>query len=438
MGRTIREINAPRPKTIMRKKVAAYARVSSGKDAMLHSLSAQISYYSQLIQNNPKWEYAGVYADKAISGTKTEREQFQKLLEECRNKRVDMIITKSISRFARNTLTLLEVVRELKELNVDVYFEKENIHSISGDGELMLSILASFAQAESHSVSENCKWRIRKRFAAGELVNFSFMYGYDIDNKDIAINETEARIVRMIYTDYLEGMGTFAIAKKIRNMKVKRPRGGTWTSERVAELLKNEKYIGDSLLQKKHVLDHLKKLLVKNKGELPQYYVEDSHPAIIDRDDFRKVQEKLAENAQYYTSKKNTSSYCFTGRVSCGMCGKRFNRKANHGRVYWGCGTYLHFGKEACPAGQIPERILVEKTSEVLETDYFSETDFDKKIREIIISGPFEINFDMYDGTQIKKTWKHQSRSGSWSIEARERAREKSLEKCKEMTYANG
>ena len=156
--------------------VAAYARVSSGKDAMLHSLSSQVSYYSKLIQENPKWQYAGVYADEAKTGTKDSRSEFQRMLNDCRIGKIDMVITKSISRFARNTLDLLNIVRQLKSMNIDVYFEKENIHTISSDGELMLSILASVAQEESLSVSENCKWRIRKRFQNGELVNLRFLF----------------------------------------------------------------------------------------------------------------------------------------------------------------------------------------------------------------------------------------------------------------------
>ncbi|EYE89105.1 resolvase, partial [Fervidicella metallireducens AeB] len=177
MQRKVIKLDSKIIKPISKKRVAAYARVSSGKDAMLHSLSAQISYYSSFIQKHIEWEFAGVYADEAITGTKDERPEFQRMLDDCRMGKIDMIITKSISRFARNTVTLLETVRELKDLNVDVYFEKENIHSLSGDGELMLTILASFAQEESRSVSENIKWRIRKGFKEGELVNLRFMYG---------------------------------------------------------------------------------------------------------------------------------------------------------------------------------------------------------------------------------------------------------------------
>ena len=215
MARNIIRIKASNIKQLERKKVAAYVRVSSGKDAMLHSLSAQISYYNDYIQKRPEWEFVGIYADEGMTGTKDNRKEFQRMLQDARDRKIDLIITKSISRFARNTVTMLEVVRELKDINVDVYFEKENIHSISGDGELMLTILASFAQEESRSVSENCKWRIRKGFLEGELVNLRFMYGYNIDDGEITINEEESEIVRMIFNDYLNGMGITSIAKSI-------------------------------------------------------------------------------------------------------------------------------------------------------------------------------------------------------------------------------
>ena len=166
------------PKLQRKKRVAAYARVSSGKDAMLHSLSAQVSYYNDLIQREDSWEFVGVYSDEAVTGTKEERPGFQQMLEDSRNGKIDMILTKSISRFARNTVTLLETVRMLKALEVDVFFEEQNIHTVSADGELMLTILASFAQAESKSVSDNCKWRIRKDFSEGKPVNLSLIHGY--------------------------------------------------------------------------------------------------------------------------------------------------------------------------------------------------------------------------------------------------------------------
>ena len=198
--------------------VAAYARVSSGKDAMLHSLSAQVSYYSRMIQQHPGWKYCGVYADEAITGTKDSREQFQKLLERCRNGEIDLILTKSVSRFARNTITLLETVRELKLLGVDVYFEEQNIHSLSSDGELMLTILASYAQEESFSNSESRKWQIRKDFSNGKIGSITIL-GYRRNAEGILeIEPKEAELVRMIFSDYISGMGQQRIANKINEM----------------------------------------------------------------------------------------------------------------------------------------------------------------------------------------------------------------------------
>ncbi len=187
MGRTIHKVMPNAPKLQKKIRVAAYARVSSGKDAMLHSLSAQVSYYSAVIQRHSDWEYAGVFADEALTGTKDSRESFQKLLTECRQGNIDLVMTKSISRFARNTVTLLEAVRELREHHVDVFFERENIHSMSGDGELMLTILASFAQEESLSVSENQKWRIRNNFKDGQP-NTLRLYGYNYVENILVVN----------------------------------------------------------------------------------------------------------------------------------------------------------------------------------------------------------------------------------------------------------
>ena len=196
------------------KRVAAYARVSSGKDAMLHSLAAQVNYYSKLIQSHSGWEYVGVYADEALTGTKESRENFQRLLADCRSGKIDMVITKSISRFARNTVTLLETVRELKSLDVDVYFEEQNIHSVNSDGELMLTILASYAQEESLSASENQKWRVRQQFQNGKPWR-GFMMGYRYDGEKYVIVPEEAEVVRSIFHDYLDGKGVAAIMKRL-------------------------------------------------------------------------------------------------------------------------------------------------------------------------------------------------------------------------------
>ena len=220
MGRIIRKLEQSRCIFPKRKRVAAYTRVSSGKEAMLHSLSAQVRYYSEIIQNNPQWEYVGVYTDEAITGTKDSRAEFQRMIADCKAGKIDMIITKSVSRFARNTVTMLEIVRELKAIGVDVFFEKENIHSMSGDGELMLTILSSFAQEESLSVSENCKWRIRDKFKQGIPVNFK-IFGYKFENGILKVNSEEAEIVKKIFNDYAAGKGFNLIAKELNEMGVK-------------------------------------------------------------------------------------------------------------------------------------------------------------------------------------------------------------------------
>jgi len=217
------------PQVLTRQRTAAYARVSCDKDAMLHSLAAQVSFYSDLIQSRPDWEYIGVYADEALTGTKGDRPEFQRLIADCRAGRIDFIITKSISRFARNTVDLLETVRELKSLGVGVFFEEQNINSLSGDGELMLTILAAYAQEESRSVSENCKWRIRKDFNEGKPAGYMHVYGYDYKAGKLTIVPEEAEVVRMIFADYLSGMGRNAIMKKLIALGIPTKCGGRWS-----------------------------------------------------------------------------------------------------------------------------------------------------------------------------------------------------------------
>ena len=289
---TLTRMEAPAQLPV-RKRVAAYARVSMEKDAMLHSLAAQVSYYSERIQRNPKWEYAGVFADFGLTGTKETRPEFQRMLKECREGKIDLILVKSISRFARNTLALLNTVRELKGLGIGVYFEEQKLDTLSGDGEFMLTILASFAQEESRSVSENCKWRIRKKFEQGIPTGFG-MYGYEVRNGSFAIKPEEAAVVRRIFQMYLDGMGSVKIMKLLTEEGVPAPLGGLWNASVVMEILKNEKYVGDLLLQKFYTNNHVEKKRFHNRGELPQYFVGEDHEPIIDRETFDAVQREIA------------------------------------------------------------------------------------------------------------------------------------------------
>ena len=404
-------------------RVAAYCRVSSGKDAMLHSLSAQVSHYSELIQRRLGWAYAGVYADEALTGTKDDRPEFQRLLADCRAGKIDRVLTKSVSRFARNTVTLLETVRELKELGVAVYFEEQNIDSLSGDGELMLTILASFAQEESKSVSDNCKWRIRKDFSEGKPMNLPLLYGYRREKGRIVIDEREAEIVRFIFRSCLNGMGKGRITEELREQGVPCRLGGEWQTETVGGILKNEKYTGDALLQKTYIENHLTKRKCFNRGEFPQYYAENTHPAIIDHEMYEKVQVLIAERREKTNVQKDvTARYPFSGLIVCGCCGAHYHRRTNPTRITWQCVTYLRRGKKHCAAKQIPEETLRSLTREALGVPEITEENI-RALAEIQIPCPNHILFVFKDGHETERVWQDRSRAESWTDEMREKAR---------------
>ena len=242
MDRIIKRVDFPKIMQPQALKVCAYTRVSSGKNAMLHSLSAQISHYSEMIQSHIGWAYCGVYSDEALTGTKSDREGFQQMLTDCRAGKIDMVITKSISRFARNTVTLLETVRELKNLGIDVFFEEQNIRTMSADGELMLTILASYAQEESRSVSENQKWRVKRNFEAGIPWN-GRMLGYRMQEGKYCIIPEEAELVRRIYREFLDGMGRNRIAARLNEEGIQPTRyGEEWHPQTIAKILRNYAY----------------------------------------------------------------------------------------------------------------------------------------------------------------------------------------------------
>ena len=416
------------------KRVAAYARVSSGKDAMLHSLSAQVSYYSDLIQKRRGWIYCGVYADEAMTGTKDDRASFQRMLDDCRAGQIDLILTKSISRFARNTVSILRIVRELKDMGVDVFFEEQNIHTMSADGELMLTILASYAQEESLSVSENCKWYWRQRMKDGHMVGLRRMFGYNIVRGVITINPVEAAIVRNIFAQYISGGSTVGIARALEASGVPTVSGGKWNDSRVRDILKNEKYIGNALLQKKYVADHLTKRLVRNHGELAQYYVEGTHDAIIDPDTYELAQRRIAQNTEKCNIKKPTTArYPFSGKIVCGNCGKHFGRKTTQGRVSWICMTFQFEGKSACSAKQIPEPTLMTVCCDVLGIAEFDERVFTERISGIRVTAPNELLFLLADGHTETRVWKDRSRRESWTDEMKEAARQRFAQKRRDL-----
>ncbi|WP_099206179.1 recombinase family protein [Scatolibacter rhodanostii] len=413
----ITQIQGLAPALPRRKRVAAYARVSSGKEAMLHSLSAQISYYSDYIRNHSDWEYVQVFVDEALTGTKEARPQFQEMLEACRSGRVDLIITKSISRFARNTVTVLESVRELKNLGVDVFFEEQNIHSMSAEGEVMLTILASYAQEESLSASENQKWRVRKSFSEGKICGMR-MFGFRIQNGQLVVKPDEAQIVKTIFSDYLSGMGIVGISKKLLAQGIK------LNKSTISDMLRNEKYMGDLRLQKTFIKDHISKTKVKNVGQLPQYLVENSHDFIIGKEIFIEVQAEISRRSKNYNPKPRQSTpYPYTGLITCGKCGSPYKRKYNaagtkYEKAVWICTTYDTKGKEYCDSQQIPEDILHEKVDEVGGI---------KQIGNIKVPDKNTLVFTMKDGRVLGIPWVHTSRSKSWTPQMKEAARQRQL-----------
>lgn len=403
------------PEIPKRKRVAAYARVSSGKDAMRHSLSAQVSRYSNLIQQHWEWEFAGIYADDAVTGTKEARVEFQRLLTDCRAGLIDMIITKSVTRFARNTVTTLETVRELKLLGVDIYFERENVHSMSGDGEFMLSILASYAQEESLSASENQKWRVRKNFEAGKVCGMRLL-GYRLEDGVLTVVPEEAELVKEIFSDYLSGMGIVRIIKKYRE------RGVTLTRTGLYGMLRNEKYQGDLLLQKSFVSDHITKRKVKNVGQLPQYHVSDSHCPIISKEMFAAVQAEIARRSVHHKPPE-CPSYPFTGLIVCGKCGARYKRKhaaagTKYEKIVWICSTFNELGKSVCDSRQIPENILERLVDESGGID---------NVTQIVVPAAGVIHLRMKTDDTLIMKWENPSRRESWTPEMKQAARERQL-----------
>jgi DNA invertase Pin-like site-specific DNA recombinase len=351
-------------------RVAAYCRVSTDNEEQATSYEAQIEHYTSSINSNPDWEPAGIFADDGISGTSTrKRDEFNRMIGECMTGNIDMVITKSISRFARNTLDCLKYIRMLKERNIPVFFEKENINTLDSKGEILLTIMASLAQQESQSLSQNVKLGIQYRFQQGEMhINSSRFLGYTKDeHKRLVIVPEEAEVIRRIFKEYLEGTTIRRIALGLEADGVRTGAGkGKWYRETVKTILKNEKYIGDALLQKTYTVDFLTKKRVANSGIVPQYYVENSHEAIIPKDLYVRVQEEMARRATLRSGEDNckrqySTKSALAGIVYCGECGEIYRRVHwnNRGRrsIVWRCVSRLE-GKGECSSPTVTEEKL--------------------------------------------------------------------------------
>lgn len=406
--------------------VCAYARVSNGKDAMLHSLAVQVSHYNEMIQSNNEWNYVGVYADEAISGTKDDRANFNRMIEDVKKGKIDLIITKSISRFARNTVTLLNTIRELKTLKVDVYFEEQKIHTISNDGELMLTILASYAQEEARSVSENMKWRVRKNFEEGKPWGYA-PYGYKIDSGKFVMVPDEAKVVREIFDLYLSGVGTFKIRNYLEEKGYPTKRNTKWTDKVVRDMLKCYIYTGNVILQTTFRKDYICKRKTINNGERTKYHVEDAHDAIITMDEYNKVQEILRKRRESFNVGVTPDDYAFKGKLICSHCNAKYMMKKNYKTYRWLCGTYTKYGPKGCSNKQIPDAELQRLAKEILGVDKLSNEIINERIEKVIVCNNKLLIFYLTDGTKVERHWIEHSRSESWTSEMKEIARERGI-----------
>ena len=347
-------IPATKPESEIVLRVAAYCRVSTDSRDQQNSFAAQNTHYTELITSHDRWEMVDVYADEGISGTSArKRDDFQRMLADCRKGKIDKILVKSISRFARNTTECLETIRELKALGISIFFEEHNIDTKMVASEMLTAVLASCAQAESESISKNMRWSYQKRMESGEFITCKAPLGYRLVNGKLVIEETEADVVKMVFRLFLSGWNTIEIAKELTRLGIPQKEGDKgWGFTSIALILQNERYVGDALLQKKYSTDTFPPIKKWNKGGLPQYYVENSHPAIIDRETFEQAQ-KLYQSKRYEITGKSKRRYDFTQKITCGNCGSMFRRTVVNEKAYWVC-NYHNKGKD-CPIGPVQE-----------------------------------------------------------------------------------
>ena len=393
------KIRRVQPSHILQKKlrVAAYARVSV--DTLHHSLAAQVSYYSSLIQKNLAWEYAGVYADEGITGTSTtHRDEFKRLIADCNAGKIDLVLVKSISRFARDTVDCLHTVRRLKEKGIAVRFERENIDSMSEDGELLLTLLASFAQEESRSIGDNIRWGVRRRFRQGIPNGHKPPYGYTWDGEMFRIVPAEGKVVKEIYRRYLAGESAYAIANSLAEHGIMGRQGRPIEQTTVKDILSNCSYTGTMALQKNYITEgHIRK---RNKGELPMYLVEGTFEPLVSKTDFDKAQEIRKRRAERAVNRNPVLP--FSGMVKCGCCGGGFSRRTAGKYRRWGCNTRERKGRESCGSRPIKEEELVAAVRTVMQKDEFDAAELRRKVSKIVIHNDC-VEFHLTNG-RIKKT----------------------------------
>ena len=383
-----------------KRKVAGYARVSTDHDDQFSSYEAQIDYYTNYIKGRDDWEFVEVYTDEGITGTSTKhREGFKQMIADALDSKIDLIVTKSVSRFARNTVDSLTTIRQLKEAGVEVYFEKENIWTFDGKGELLLTIMSSLAQEESRSISENCTWGQRKRFADGKVsVPFQRFLGYDRGpDGNLVVNREQAVIVKRIYSLFLQGMTYHGIADTLTKDGIPTPGGKKkWSISTVKSILSNEKYKGDALLQKSYTVDFLTKKTKVNEGEIPQYYVEDNHEAIIDPEVFEMVQREMAKRGK--GKKYHSGVHAFSTKIKCGECGSWYGSKVWHSnskyrKTIWQC-NHKFDGDCRCQTPHL--------TDEEIQQHFLSAANKLLSTKAAVIANGREMQALLFDTTELE------------------------------------
>ena len=339
-------------------RTAAYCRVSSDSLDQLHSFAAQVQHYTKAISQNPNMELADIYADEGLTGTKTDkRDDFNRLIADCRKGKIDRVLTKSVSRFARNTVDSLMYARMLKEYGVSILFEKENIDTAYMSSELLLALSGAQAQEESISISKNMRWSVERRMKSGTYLSSSTPYGYKLEEGEFKVVETEAEIVRLIFKSYLSGMGKKAIADMLNRMDAPKRFGyTTWRISTINYILSNERYIGDALFQKRYTTDTLPFKMKINRGQKPQYYVEDMNPPIITKEVFEAAQKLKAKSTT--EERFSVQERPLREKIKCG-CGHIYKPITVNGKIYWECRMH-NFDSQKCSSRRIPETDIYE------------------------------------------------------------------------------
>jgi len=400
--RIITKIQPQIPKLPEKRRVAAYARVSRNYERLENSLSAQVSYYNKFIQCNPKWEYVQIYVDDAKNGGNvTTRDGFNKMIADCEKGLIDIILTKSISRFARNTVDLLKTVRHLKSLGIEVRFEREKINSLSEEGEFLLTLLASFAQEESRSCSENIQWAFRTRYAKGISLNYN-AYGHKRDGDGIAIVEEEAIVIRRMFSEFIAGKTLKQIADGLNNDNITK-RGSPFIPATVRSIITNIRYTGNMLLQKTYSADYMTRKRKINNGEYPKYYIENHHKPIVDMATFEAAKKELKKrNSIGYCRDAESRNHYFSDKIYCEICGNFYSRsRKTENFIYWKCAINRCHGPKGCPCISVNEKKLERLCALVLDLEVFDKDIFNKNIKSITADGKGSFSFRFFNGKEI-------------------------------------